>query len=118
GIVAGVGWVIPTGPAWVAAHASLGLGLVAAALVNAIWAVRLRRRAHTVTSILGFLAIVGAAFNGASFLNYGHDVSSMIMAALWALALASYVAGLALAGDIGRPPRVGATRRQGGHPGG
>ena len=46
---------------------------------------------------LGALCIVGAGFNGASFLNYGHDVSSLIMAMLWALALACYLTGLYLA---------------------
>ena len=49
------------------------------------------------TSALGALAIVGAAFNGISFLNYGHDFSSMIMAGLWALALACYITGIYLA---------------------
>jgi hypothetical protein len=39
-------------------------------------------------SVLGALAIVGAGFNGVSFLNYGHAFSSLIMAGLWALALA------------------------------
>ncbi len=39
----------------------------------------------------------GAAFNGVSFVNYRHAFSSMIMAALWAVALASYLAGPFLA---------------------
>jgi hypothetical protein len=47
-----------------------------------------------VTSIVGVLAIIGAGFNGASFLNYGHDFSSMIMAGLFAVALGSYLTGL------------------------
>jgi hypothetical protein len=40
---------------------------------------------------------VGAGFNGASFLNYGHAFSSMIMAGLWAVALACYITGIYLA---------------------
>ena len=47
--------------------------------------------------MLGALAIVGAGFNGVSFLDYGHAFSSMIMAGLWALALACYLAGAILA---------------------
>jgi hypothetical protein len=43
---------------------------------------------------LGALAITGAAFNGASFLDYGQAFSSMIMAGLWALALGCYLTGL------------------------
>ena len=46
---------------------------------------------------LGALAIIGAGFNGASFLDYGHAFSSMIMAGLWALALACYITGAFLA---------------------
>jgi hypothetical protein len=49
------------------------------------------------SSVLGALAILGAAFNGVSFLNYGHAFTSMIMAGLWALALACYITGLYLA---------------------
>lgn len=51
----------------------------------------------TATAVLGALFIVGAGFNGASFVNYGHDVSSLIMAVLWALALTCYLTGLYLA---------------------
>jgi hypothetical protein len=46
---------------------------------------------------VGALAIIGAGFNGISFLNYGHAFSSMIMAGLWALALACYLTGAILA---------------------
>jgi hypothetical protein len=44
-------------------------------------------------SLVSLLAVIGAAFNGVSFVNYGHAFSSMIMAVLWALALGCYVAG-------------------------
>ena len=40
---------------------------------------------------------MGAGFNGVSFLDYGHAFSSMIMAGLWALALACYLTGVLLA---------------------
>jgi hypothetical protein len=53
-------------------------------------------RAALAISVLGALAIVGAGFNGISFLDYGHAFSSMIMAGLWALALACYLTGLFL----------------------
>ena len=55
----------------------------------------------------GALFIIGAGFNGASFLNYGNDISSMIMAGLWALALASYLTGLYLAARAAIQPRSG-----------
>ena len=94
GAAAGLGWVIPDGPAWAAAHAAFGLALVVAAFASLALTWRQDTRVATATSALGALAIVGAAFNGVSFLNYGHDFSSMIMAGLWALALACYITAL------------------------
>jgi hypothetical protein len=89
----GLAWVIPHGPAWAAAHAAFGLALVLAALAAIAAARGQGSRMATATSVLGALAIVGAAFNGVSFLDYGHAFSSMIMAGLWAVALACYIAG-------------------------
>lgn len=40
------------------------------------------------------LAITGAAFNGVSFVNNGQAFSSMIMAGLWAVAMACYLTNL------------------------
>jgi hypothetical protein len=106
GAASGVAWVIPHGPAWAAAHAAYGLALLLAALAS-ITLTRGHSRAAIATSVLGALAILGAAFNGASFLNYEHAFSSMIMAGLWALALACYLTGMFVAarhagGDPGR----------------
>ena len=89
--------MIPDGPAWAAAHAAFGLALAVAAFAAIALTGRQASRTATGTSVLGALAIVGAGFNGMSFLNYGHDFSSMIMAGLWALALACYITGLFLA---------------------
>jgi hypothetical protein len=93
----GLAWVIPDGPAWAAAHAAFGLALVLAAVASVALTRRLGGRTATVTAVLGALAIVGAGFNGVSFVNYGHAFSSMIMAGLWALALACYITGMFLA---------------------
>ena len=97
GLASGLGWVIPDGPAWAAAHAAFGLALVLAAFAGIALNRREAGRAATSASVLGALAILGAGFNGMSFLNYGHDFSSMIMAGLWALALACYLAGMFVA---------------------
>jgi hypothetical protein len=94
GVASGIGWLIPDGPAWAAAHAAFGLALVVAAYAAITLARGHRSRVYLVTAILGALAITGAAFNGASFLNYGQAFSSMIMAGLWALALGCYLTGL------------------------
>ena len=97
GAASGLAWVIPHGPVWAAAHAAFGLALVLAAFAAIALTWGQDSRVATVTSVLGALAILGAAFNGVSFLNYGHAFSSMIMAGLWALALACYITGLFLA---------------------
>jgi hypothetical protein len=93
GAASGLAWVISDGPAWAAAHAAFGLALAVAALASIALTWRQHSRLATATAVLGALAIVGAGFNGASFLDYGHAFSSMIMAGLWALALACYIAG-------------------------
>jgi hypothetical protein len=105
GAASGLAWVIPHGAAWAAAHAAFGLALVLAAFVAIALTRRPGSRTATVTSVLGALAILGAGFNGASFLDYGHAFSSMIMAGLWALALACYITGMFLAARrLGREP--------------
>ena len=96
GGASGLGWVIPNGPAWAGAHAAFGLALVLAAFAAIALTRRQASRVTLALSVLGALAIVGAGFNGVSFLNYGHGFSSMIMAGLWALALACYLTGMYL----------------------
>lgn len=97
GAASGLGWVIGRGPGWAAAHAAFGLALVVAASA-AVALARGHGRTALGPPLLGALAVIGAAFNGVSFVNYGREFSSMIMAALWALALGCYVAGAVLAG--------------------
>ena len=97
GAASGLAWVITYGPVWAAAHAAFGLVRVVAAFASIGLTRRQGSRTAVALSVLGALAVLGAGFNGASFLNYGHDFSSMIMAGLWALALACYVTGMFLA---------------------
>jgi hypothetical protein len=97
GAAAGLAWVVADGPAWAAAHAAFGMALAATALAAIALAWRRGGSGGRAASIVGALAIIGAGFNGVSFVNYGHAFSSMIMAGLWALALACYLAGAILA---------------------
>lgn len=108
GSATGFGWLISSGPASAAAHAAFGVALVVASLAAIALTWRTGGRAGRTTAILGALAILGAGFNGVSFLTYGKAFSSMIMAGLWALALACYLAGAVLAG---RRPGEAATPR-------
>jgi hypothetical protein len=104
GLVPAVAWVISQGSIWAAIHASLGLALIVGAVVLAVLAVLMRMPAYAATAIVGALAIIGAGFNGASFVIYGHNFSSMIMGGVWALALACYAFGLYLLAR--RPAKV------------
>jgi hypothetical protein len=75
-------------------HAALGLALVAGAIRHAVVAIRARQRIWLTASLLGAFGVVFAGFNGGSFLNYGHDISSLLMAIGFAIAIAAYAVGL------------------------
>jgi hypothetical protein len=49
-----------------------------------------------ISAVLGASFIIGAGFNGASFLDFNHNISSLIMSLLFALATLAYVVVLAL----------------------
>jgi hypothetical protein len=92
-----VAWAIAHGAPALVAHASLGLALVVIVIGVAIHAVRLGGRAIGALSVLAGLLVIGAGFNGASFLDFNHDISSLIMMLLALAALACYSAVLYLA---------------------
>ena len=79
GVVTGVLWVLGDGTLWLRVHAIIGLTLFLSALILLGLAIASRRRAWIVSSIVGLLGIVAAGFNGASFLNYGENFSSLLM---------------------------------------
>jgi hypothetical protein len=90
-------WALGHGAAALVLHASLGLALVVVTFLVAVRAVRHGPRAVSVTYVLGFLFVVGAGFNGASFLDFaGQNISSLIMALLALAALCCYLFGLYL----------------------
>jgi membrane-associated PAP2 superfamily phosphatase len=73
-----------------AAHALLGFALVAAALTALLSAVRLRNARTIAVTSAGAVFVIGAGFNGASFLDFASNTSSLIMAMLFALATLAY----------------------------
>ena len=96
GSIHSVGWAISSGPAVLAAHAALGFFLVLVALHVLALAIRTGRRTTTIAAVLGVGFIIGAGFNGASFLDFNDNASSLIMSLLFALAMLSYIAILAI----------------------
>lgn len=90
-------WALGHGALGLVIHASLGLALVLVSLVIAVRAVLLGPRSASLACVLGFLFVVGAAFNGASFLDFaGQNISSLIMALLALAAVCCYLVVLYL----------------------
>jgi hypothetical protein len=92
GVVTSVSWAILHGGLWLTLHAALGLVLVLVALGTLVQAIRLPGGGRITLAALGLVGVLGAGFNGGSFLNYHEDFSSMLMAVGFALAMAAYVA--------------------------
>ena len=88
-------WALGSGLPLLVAHVVLGLILAVGSLLVVVRARALRRRRLTVAAVLGVLFIVAAGFNGASFLDFNEDYSSMIMSIGFAAALLAYVGLLA-----------------------
>jgi len=106
GVVTSVSWAILHGGLWLTLHAVWGLVLVLAALGTLVQAIRLRGGGRITLAALGFVGVLGAGFNGGSFLNYHADFSSMLMAVGFALAMSAYVALLYRTGIPTRVPEL------------
>src|SRR5712692_5024624 len=103
GVAQSVTWAIVHGHILLAVHAGFGLVLVIAAVGLLVQGIRIRRRGIVVSAVVGFIGVLGAGFNGSSFLNYHQDFSSMIMATGFAIAVVSYSVGLYLAAGGAEP---------------
>lgn len=91
-------WAIGNEEVWLAIHAALGLALALVSLRFIGAAIRGRDRLWITVTIAGSLTLIGAGFNGASFLTFGKNLSSLLMSGLFALSLGSYLAGLYVSG--------------------
>ncbi|HET7339745.1 MAG TPA: hypothetical protein VFK22_09365 [Candidatus Dormibacteraeota bacterium] len=95
GVAQSVIWAIFHGPSvWLVLHAVWGLLLVAFGFRLLIMALGSHHRPTIITAVIGALAMLGAGFNGGSYLNYHQDFSSMIMASFFAIAVTAYAIGL------------------------
>jgi hypothetical protein len=96
GVALGVVWALLHAPLWLLLHTIVGLLLFLAALILIGFAIAARRRAWIIISVIGLIGIMAAGFNGASFMNYGHDFSSLLMSIGFLLAAIPYTIGLSL----------------------
>jgi hypothetical protein len=92
-------WAITHGGVALAAHAALGIALVFIVIGIAIQTLRLGRRSIAIFSSLAASLVIGAGFNGASFLDFNHNASSLVMAMLAFAAIACYSALIFLLAD-------------------
>jgi hypothetical protein len=99
GVAQSVTWAILNGNLWLAIHAGFGLVLVVAAVGTLLQAIGNRRRGIVVSAGFGFIGVLGAGFNGGSYLNFHQDFSSMLMATGFAIAVVSYSVGLYIANE-------------------
>jgi len=92
-----------------ASHAGLGILILLLSLWLALATFRAPGAGLRVISTLGLLAVLAAGFNGASFLAYHQAISSMIMAASFAVALFCF-SGVVFRAGAKVPPGSGAGR--------
>jgi len=103
GVEQSVTWAILHGNLLLAVHSGFGLLLVIAAVGTLVQAIGNRRRGIVVSSVIGFIGVLGAGLNGGSFLSYHQDISSMLMATGFAIAIVSYSVGLYIANEGAAP---------------
>ena len=95
GLLSSFGDAMSKGPAEIAAHAGFGLLVFINACLIVVFSLTVRGISVKLVSVLGWLAIAGAAVSGASFLNATPNTSStnnasFAMALLTMLAVACY----------------------------
>ena len=96
GVFQGVAWALFNAQWQLLIHVVLGLLIFILSIVLLVMAIAFRRGKWITISVLGFIGVLGAGFNGASFMNYGHDFSSLLMSVGFLLAAISYTIGISL----------------------
>jgi hypothetical protein len=102
GFFAAIGRALANGPVALGIHAGLGLLLVLGSISLVVRSVLSRNRALIVLSAVFFLALLGAASAGASFVDTGRDSASASMALLTGAALTCSLISLYVAGRDSR----------------
>jgi hypothetical protein len=98
------GWVVAHGAVALAIHAVLGLLLGFMVVRIAFTGLSHPRRAVHVWLTMGALLVVGAGFNGLSFLDFQTNANSLVMAALALAAMVSFAGALVA---LSAPSRAG-----------
>ena len=99
GVFVAIGRAFANGPAGLAIHAGLGLLLVVGAIQLVVRSVLVRHRPLIWLSSVSLLAILGAAVNGAAFVNSSNAGASLGMAMLTGISLFCMTVGLYVLGS-------------------
>ena len=103
GFLAAIGRALANGPVALGIHTGLGLLLVLGSISLVVRSILSRNRALIAASVLFFLALLGAASSGASFVDSGKDSASASMAMLTGVALICALVALFVTGrDAGQ----------------
>ena len=108
GVFTAIGRALANGPAGLAIHAGLGLGellLIVGAIQLVVRSVLAGHRPLIWLSSVSLLAIIGAALNGAAFVNSGNDGASLGMAMLTGIALLCMTISLYVLGSTAESAR-------------
>ena len=89
-----LGWAIGHGATALAVHASLGLVLAVVAVLVVVRSLRSGGRRAALWAVAAGLFVIGAGFNGLSFLDFNHNANSLVMALLALAGAACYGAVL------------------------
>ena len=81
-----------------AVHVILGILIVIAAIMLVFRAVQAKARTILITSVIGLLAVLGAAGAGSAFIGKGDSGASLGMALATAIAMLCYAANLVILG--------------------
>lgn len=92
GVWSGLGWTLSGSGGWaMAVHVYLAIALVLGSLSVLYHSLRAKNSAWVSASTVAALFTLGALFNGLSYINYGHEFSSLIMALAWLVAVGALV---------------------------
>ncbi len=101
GLLQGIPWALVHGTLILQLHIAVGLVLWVFSTLLVIAALRGPHGGTVRTlTIMGWIGVTGAGFNGGSFLNYGHNISSFLMSVGFVLAATCYVWGLSHCGRL------------------
>jgi hypothetical protein len=99
GFLTAIGRSLANGPVALGIHAGLGLLLVLGSISLVVRSVLSRNGALIAASAVFFLALLGAASSGASFVDTGRDSASASMAMLTGVALICSLISLYVTGN-------------------